>query len=175
MEMLKKFFRCYFTQSEGFEDLERIIQDFKGHPSEHQLIADLHQIMRTKNYELASQIIDKYGDRILSLEKTEKLINFLYDRFIDRPTNVKAEDFAKKIKGIFCPVCCPNPKTATFFSLIEKATIKATGVQIYICKPCKLAWLTEDIRTDNAQDYKKLMKSLGLKGLWKELSNVDVL
>ena len=61
------------------------------------------------------------------------------------------------------------------FSLIEKATVIGKDLQIYICKPCKLVWLTEDIRTDNAQDYKKFMKSIGLKGLWKELEDVDIL
>ena len=48
-------------------------------------------------------------------------------------------------------------------------------LQIYICKPCKLVWLIENIQADNAQDYKKFMKNLGLKGLWKELSDIDTL
>jgi hypothetical protein len=77
---------------------------------------------------------------------------------------------------VFCPVCCPDPeKIKTRYSLIEKATVIGKNVQIYICKPCKLAWLTEEIRADNAQNYKKFMKTLGLKGLWKELTDVDIL
>jgi hypothetical protein len=118
----------------------------------------------------------KYGDRILNLDETEKFINFLYDRFIDKPTDVKPGDFSSKANFIFCPTCCPNPeKIVTTFSLIQKATVIKNNQQIYVCKPCRLVWLTEDIRADNAQDYKKFMKTLGLKGLWKELENVDLL
>ena len=175
MEILKKFFRCYFIESEDIQDLDRIIQDFKGHPSQLQFIIELHQIIQTKSYKLASRIMKKYGGRILNLEKTEKLIKFLYDRLIDRPTDVKPEDFKRNVRVVFCPVCCPDPETVTTFNLIDKATIIGKDMQIYICKPCKLVWLTENIRADNAQDYKKFMKTLGLKGLWKELENVDLL
>ena len=59
--------------------------------------------------------------------------------------------------------------------MIEKATVIGKELQIYICRPCKLVWLTEDIKVDNAQDYKKFMRMLGFKGLWKELKDVDYL
>jgi hypothetical protein len=175
---MQYFFECYFNQGEDFDDLDKVIQDYKDTEkpeSLHNLITELHQIIQTKNYELASRIMKKYGNRILSLEKTEKFINFLYDRFISKSTSIVATDFEKKLKGVFCPVCCPNPKTAKNFSLIEKAMIIGKNMQIYICKACKHVWFTDDIRIDNAQDYKKFMKSIGLKGLWKELSDVDIL
>ena len=88
---------------------------------------------------------------------------------------IKPEDFYKDCKVVFCPVCTPDVENGIKFSLIEKATVIGKDLQIYICKPCKLVWLTEDIRADNAQDYKKFMRSLGLKGLWKELNDVDTL
>jgi hypothetical protein len=177
MEMLKYFFTCYFHLNAGFDDLDYLIQDFKKEVESQQLkfIRELHHIIQTKNYILASKIIKKYGYKTFDLEKTEKFIKFLYDRLIDRPTGVKPEDFQKKFKGVFCPICTPDPEAVTTFSLIEKATVIGKDLQIYICKPCKLAWLTEDIRSDNAQNYKKFMKSLGLKGLWKELTDVDIL
>ncbi len=178
MNRLKYFLDCYFNQGEGFDDLDRLIQEFKAIENDacrFQFITELHQIMQTKNYELASRIMKKYGSRILNLEKTEKFINFLYDRLIDRPTNVKPQDFKRNVKVVLCPVCCPNPEKVTAFNLIEKATIVKNNQQIFICKPCKLVWLSEDIQADNAQDYKKFMKTLGLKGLWKELSDVDTL
>ena len=121
------------------------------------------------------KIIKKYGQRTFNTEKTKKFINFLYDRFLNQPTKVNPQDFQKKFKGIFCPTCCPNPKIATQLSLIKNATIIKNNLQIYICKPCKLVWLTENIQADDAQDYKKFMKTFGLKGLWKELKNVDYL
>jgi hypothetical protein len=179
METLKNFFECYFNQSFYFEDLDEIIQNIKKPGREDYLlgiITNLHQIIQTKSYGLAYKIAKKHGGRIFdNLEETERFIRFLYDRFTDRPTNVKAEDFKKNVKAILCPICCPDSEKIKIINLIQKATIQATGQQIYICKPCKLVWLTEDIRTDNAQDYKKFMKSLGLKGLWKELSDIDTL
>ena len=173
MEILKKFFRCYFTVSEDIQDLDRIIQDFKGHPSQLQFIIELHQIIQTKSYKLASKIIDKYGDKTLNLSQTEQLIKYIYNKLIDQPAYLNMKDFVNDYKIVFCPVCCADPEVIT--SKIKKATVIGRGLQIYICKPCRLVWLTEDIRADNAQDYKKFMKTLGLKGLWKELENVDLL
>lgn len=175
MEILKKFFKCYFHQAVYFDELDGIIHDFKGHPSELQLITELHRIIQTNNYTLAAKIIKKYGGRTLDLEKTKKLINFLYDQFIGKPTDVKPEDFKKKVKIVFCPFCCPDPEKTKMIILIEKATVIGKDMQVYICKTCKHVWLTEDIRIDNAKDYKAFMKSIGLKGLWKELSDVDIL
>ena len=85
------------------------------------------------------------------------------------------QDFIKIFKGVYCPVCTPDIEKATKFSLIEKATIIQNNQEIFICKPCKLVWLSEDIAKANAQDYKKFMRTLGLKGLWKELKDVDLL
>ena len=177
MKMLKYFLDCYFHFNAGFDDLDELIQDFKKEIDSEQLkfITELHQIIEMKKYKLATQVIKKYGHRTFDQEKTKKFINFLYDRLIDRPTNVKPQDFKKKFKGVFCPACCRNPKIAIKLSLIEKATVIGKELQIYICRPCKLVWLTEDIRADNAQNYKKFMKSLGLKGLLKELKNIDFL
>lgn len=178
MNRIRYFFECCFNQSEGFEDLERIIQEFKNSETyelQLQLIREFHQIIETNNYAFATRFINKYGGRTFSVEKTEKLIGFLYDRLIGRSTDVKAEDFIRKFKGVFCPVCCPKPKVAIVFSLIEKAIVIDKDLQVYICKPCTLVWLTEDIRADNAQDYKKFMRTLGLKGVWKELKDIDYL
>jgi hypothetical protein len=177
MKMMKYFFECYFHFNEGFDDLDELIQDFKKEIELNQLklIEELHQIIQTNNYAFATRFINKYGGRIFDEEKTKKFINFLYDRFLDRPTDVKPQDFKKKCKVIYCPICTPNIEKAITFSLIEKATVIAKELQIYICKPCKLVWLTEDIQADNAQDYKKFMRTLGLKGLWKELKDIDYL
>ena len=176
MEILKNFFECYFNQSADYEDLEKIIQDLKKPEKDIyqlQLITELHQIIQTKSYKLASKIIDKYGDRTPNLSQTEQLIKYIYNKLIDQPAYLNMKDFVNDYKIVFCPVCCADPEVIT--SKIKKATVIGRGLQIYICKPCRLVWLTEDIRADNAQDYKKFMKTLGLKGLWKELENVDLL
>ena len=158
MEMLKKFFKCYFRQDIYFDELDSVIQDFKGHPSELQLITELHQIIQSKNYSLAAKIIKKYGGRGLNTFEAEQLIKYIYNKLTDQPAHIDRSIFVKDCKVVFCPICCPDPNDIS--STIKKATITSTGQQIYICKPCKRVWLTEDIRADNSQDYKKFMKSL---------------
>jgi glutamyl/glutaminyl-tRNA synthetase len=97
MEILRFFFECPFNQDEKFHDLDKIIQNYKKKENSEyilQLIADLHKIIQTQNYPLASHIMQKYGNRKLNdLKETEKFIHFLYDRFTDRPTNLEAEYF----------------------------------------------------------------------------------
>jgi len=170
MNKLQHFLECYFHFNESFDDLDQCIQNYKkieNNTCQYLFIKELYHIIQTKNYILTSQVIEKYGFRSLNKEKTKKLILLLYNRFINKHTNIKPQDFEKKFKGIFCPVCCSHPETATFFSLIEKAIIRKNSLQIYICKPCKLVWFTENIHSDNAQDYKKFMNTLSLKGLRK--------
>ncbi|MFC1894574.1 hypothetical protein ACFLYH_01345 [Candidatus Dependentiae bacterium] len=178
MKILKNFFECYFNQSFDFDELDGILQSLKNPEDEAyrlQFIIELHQIMQTKNYLLASRIIDKYGNRTLNLSQTKQLIKYMYNKLTGQPAYIDRNNFVKDCKVVFCPVCCPDPEKSKIFSLIKKATIIEKNMQIFICKPCKLVWLTEDIRANNAQDYKEFMKRLGLKGLWKELSNVDLL
>jgi hypothetical protein len=178
MITFQHFLTCYFHQNEGFDKLDNCVDRFKQEPESSllQLINELHEIIQTNNYTKASRIIEKYGGKIFKLDKTEKFINYLYDRLLDRPTKMKATDFIKKCRLIFCPVCTPDPEAVMEFGIIDKATVIDKNIEIYICKPCKLVWIDEnDIRADNAFDYKKFMKSNGLKGLWKELKDIDVL
>ena len=179
MEFLKNFFECYFNQSADFDDLEWILKRInlnKNYEYKLQLIIELHQIIQTKNYKLASRIADKYGDKDLNLGQSEQLIKYIFNNLTDQPAYINRSDFVKDCKVVLCPICCPDPETlTTAVNLIQKATIISKNIQIYICKPCKLAWPTEDIRADNAKNYKKFMKKIGLKGFWTELSNIDTL
>ena len=170
---------CYFCQTFGFEDLDKRISDFKceARSIQNEFIGELSEIIEKKNYTFISKFMKKHCDiEFDDLEELEKFINYLYDKLLDRPTKVKAEDFIKKCKFIFCPICASDPHAASSLNVIEKATVIGKNIQIYICKYCKLVWLDEnDIRADNACDYKKFMKANGLKGLWKELTDVDEL
>lgn len=170
---------CYFNQTFGFDELDELIREFKQIESDlckDLFIKELHNFIETKKYRSASRFIKKYGDMNLDEEKTEKFINYLYDRLLDNPTKVKATDFIKKYRVVFCPVCTPDSEAVMEFGIIDKATVIGKDIQIYVCKLCKLVWLDEDdIRADNAQDYKKFMRANGFKGLWKELTEVDVL
>ncbi|HLJ31741.1 MAG TPA: hypothetical protein VKU36_04845 [Candidatus Babeliales bacterium] len=178
MEKLKYFFECYLHMNEGMDSLDRYIEEFKKDEKEsikYIFLNELYGIIQTKNYALASKFIEKYGCKTFNLEQTERILTYIYNRLLDKPAVLDTHDFYKDCKVVFCPVCTPDPENAIKYSLIEKATVIDKDLQIYICKPCKLVWLTEDIRADNAQDYKKFMKTVGLKGAWKELKDVDYL
>ena len=86
MEMLQYFLTCYFNSNENFDDLDNLINEFKKETDAQQLkfIKELEQIIQTKNYTLASEIIKKYGHRIFDEKKTKQFINFLYDQLMDR-------------------------------------------------------------------------------------------
>jgi len=179
MEMLKYFFECPFNEGTNFERLESVIKDFRVEENpdrQFKLITELHLIINTSGYQHVQKIIKKYGNRTFDIDKTKKIIIFLYSRLTDTPTDIKIEDFIKKIKLVFCPICTPDTKKKTTFSVIHKATIIQNNQQVYICNPCKLVWFAENkIKAANATSYKKFMRTLGLKGLWKELADVDVL
>src|SRR5438477_3495186 len=173
---LKYFVECYFCQTFNFNELDDLIMEFKKIESDlckELFVQELGYFIDTENYVKATRIINRYGDRIFDLEKTKKFINYLYDQLLDRPTDVKATDFIKKCRLVFCPVCTPDPEVVMEFGIIDKATVIANDIQIYICKPCKLVWLDEnDIRAENAVRYKEFMKANGLKGFWNELKDV---
>ena len=181
MRMLRHFFICYFTYNSSYEELDDIIKDFKNSAESAdylEFVTELHHIIQTKNYAFACKIIDKtkFWSFKNHLELFEKLLNYIYDSLLDRPTTVKGVDFATDFKLIPCPSCCPDIEKEDLerIIVIEKATITKNNMIVYVCKPCSLVWLTEDISLDNAQDFKKYMKSIGLHGWWKELHDRDV-
>ena len=177
MKVFKSFFECFFNQTFYFDDLDKILKNIKQIEYDDyrlQFITELHAIIQTKNYKLASKIIKKYGSKILNIEETERVLSYIYDILLDKNVILDTTGFYRNCKAIFCPLCCPDPEKIKTFSLIEKATIIENNQQIYICKPCKAVWASEDIRADNAQNYKTFMKSIGLKGFWIELRDIDV-
>ena len=179
MRMLRHFFICYFTYNSSYEELDDIIKDFKKNKTPAdclELITELHHIIQTKNYAFANKIIEetKFWSFKKYLKDLEKLLNYIYDRLIDRPTTVKAIDLIDDVKRISCPSCSPEDGKESAYRLIEKATITKNNMIIYLCKPCSLIWLTEDISLENARDYKEYMKSLGLNGAWKELQDREI-
>jgi len=110
------------------------------------------------------------------LAQTEKFINYLYDKLLDKHTDVKATDFIKQYKVIDCPICTQDPKLTELPKIIYKATLVGEDIEIYLCKLCENGWLDADnIRIDNAVRYKDLIKAHGLRGWWKELKDVDFL
>jgi hypothetical protein len=179
MKRLKYFFDCYFNQTFGFDQLDEQIMKFRNRESEKlviQLITEFHQIINKRNYKNISVFIDKYCDFSINSNETEKFINYLYDKFVDRPTIAKATDFIKQYKVVFCPICVKDSKLTDLPKIIYRATLVGKNIEIYLCKLCRSAWLDEnDIRIDNGQNYKALMKANGLKGWWKELKDVDFL
>jgi len=57
--------------------------------------------------------------------------------------------------------------------LINKAKVKGLEIEIYVCDECEATWLKgETLSVKGFQDFGTFMKSLGLKGLWSELTDV---
>jgi hypothetical protein len=100
----------------------------------------------------------------------------LYNKLLDKPTEIKATDFIKQYRVIYCPICTQDPKLAELPKIIYKANLVGKDIEIYLCKLCENGWLNDDnIRAENAVRYKDLMKAHGLKGWWRELKDVDFL
>ena len=110
----------------------------------------------------------------LKLSAVLILLNYIYNRLIERPRKVKGIKFATHLNHILCPSCSLTEKRWYLYSVIEKATITNNNMIVYICKPCSLVWLTDDISLENARNYKKYMNSLGLAGFWKELQDREI-
>ena len=68
---------------------------------------------------------------------------------------------------VFCPFCYGH-------GLVDKASIKDRGIQIYICEECDTMWKTTDIREDNCENFRKFMTSIGLNGFWTELTELQL-
>ena len=99
MKMFQYFFECYFTEVCGFEELDELIAWVKGFESkisQIQFISELEKIIANDSYGKASRIIEKYGGRIFNLEETKALTIYIYNKMLNIPTNVKANDFAGK-------------------------------------------------------------------------------
>jgi len=67
---------------------------------------------------------------------------------------------------VFCPFCDGQ-------GLINKAKVAGKNIQIYICEECDSMWKSTQIREDNCENFIDFMKSLGFKGLWEELTDVE--
>ncbi len=179
MKRLKYFMQCYFNQSFGFDELDERIDDFKQESItiQDELINEIKLIIEKKNYSYLFRFMQTHCDiEFDDLRQTEKFINYLYDKLLDKHTDVKATDFIKQYKVIDCPICMQDSKLAELPKIIYKANLVGKDIEIYLCKLCENGWLDEnDIRADNAVPYKDLMKAHGLKGWWKELKSVDFL
>jgi hypothetical protein len=184
MKKIKYFFDCYFHQNENFNNIDNLIKEYKCSEKkflQDEFITELSSIIKTESYEAAKDLINNCW-MPLDLEETIKMVHFLYAKLTDTPTEISWEEYydenpqqANAWTWVFCPVCTVSITQEAPYNFIEKATIIQNNQKIFICKPCKLVWLSEDIAKANAQDYKKFMHTLGLKGLWKELKDVGLL
>jgi len=95
MDRMKYFFECYYHMNQGPDDLDRTIEDFKNsEPQEKRLAftSELKLIIENKLYEKAAFLIKKYGTRRLSFKKTELLLNYIYNKLCNIPSDIKITD-----------------------------------------------------------------------------------
>lgn len=69
---------------------------------------------------------------------------------------------------VYCPFCAGN-------GVIYKATIKETQIKIYICDECDLVWKDKNIVDGNCERFDDMMNRIGYKGLWSELTDVEMI
>ena len=67
---------------------------------------------------------------------------------------------------IYCPFCDGQ-------GVINIATIKKTEVTLYICDECDTVWKDTNIRENNSENFESIMKSIGRKALWSELTGIE--
>ncbi|KYN78026.1 hypothetical protein A0J52_01710 [Clostridium sporogenes] len=67
---------------------------------------------------------------------------------------------------VYCPFCDGQ-------GVINKATIKGTGVILYICDECDTVWKDTDIKEDNCDNFEIIMNTLGRKALWPDLMDIE--
>ena len=68
---------------------------------------------------------------------------------------------------MICPRCDGQ-------GMVIKASIFDTNIVLYVCDECDATWRDgEVVSSVNFKDFSTLMNSLGYKGLWSELINVD--
>lgn len=90
--------QCYFNQSFDFSDLDKRISDFKNETAgiQEEFVRELYEIINTKNYSIADQIIRKYGElEFDNIEQVKAFICYLYDKFLNKATKLQAKDFEK--------------------------------------------------------------------------------
>lgn len=72
----------------------------------------------------------------------------------------------KIMSSVYCPFCDGQ-------GLVNKAKVIDKNIKIYICEECDTMWRNPEIREDNCENFRKFMNSIGLKGLWEELTDVE--
>ncbi len=58
---------------------------------------------------------------------------------------------------------------------IYRARIKLTGEVIFICDECDTVWFNKDIIETEATSFEKVMLDRGLRPLWSELEDLELL
>lgn len=95
MEMLQYFLECYFHMAAKYKNLDNIIKKFKDAESKDiyvKFISELNLIIENKLYEKASYFIKQHGCRRLSFKKTELLLNYIYNKLCNIPSDIKTTD-----------------------------------------------------------------------------------
>lgn len=141
------------------------------------IISELEVIIAKKQYNEIHLIMGTYGNmEFPNIKYTAKFIEYLYHKFTSQKKATHAYYFENCDECIFCPSCESDVNVKLWSNVIQKATIIKNNQNVAICKACSLIWLhPDDIRRENALNYKEYMQSLGLKGLWQELKDVDIL
>ncbi|GMQ60353.1 hypothetical protein AN1V17_47530 [Vallitalea sediminicola] len=80
MEIIEYFFDCYFNMSADYNEIEKLVEEFKEIELEQYVVAlekELIEVVKSKKWNVIIEIAHNKGERILSNKKAEMLTKFL--------------------------------------------------------------------------------------------------
>ncbi|GMQ64321.1 hypothetical protein [Vallitalea maricola] len=94
MKTIEYFFDCYFNMSADYDEIEKLVKEFKDIEIEKYVVAlekELIEIIKSENWNAIIEIAHDKGGRILSTKKAEMFSRFLYC-LIKGDTNINIQD-----------------------------------------------------------------------------------
>ncbi|WP_273325602.1 hypothetical protein [Vallitalea guaymasensis] len=97
MKTIEYFFDCYFNMSADYNEIEKLVKEFKHIEAKKYVVAlekELMEVIKSENWKAIIEIAHNKGGRILSNKKAEMFSRFLYS-LVKGDTNINIQDLYK--------------------------------------------------------------------------------
>jgi len=92
MKTFENFLDCWLNQSMNLEELDDIIEELKRGTTYPKMLSDeLNNIIKTNNYENASEYIRKHRGK-MNIRQAALFVKYLYNKLSNIPTDVTVHD-----------------------------------------------------------------------------------